>query len=67
MLVLTRRPLQSIHIDKDIIVTVLEVKGDKVRLGFDAPKNVLILRDELIEPKTTQIPGCFTNGDEPID
>lgn len=47
MLVLSRRPNQSIIISDDIIVTVIEVRGDQVRLGIRAPREVTIHRDEV--------------------
>ena len=40
MLVLTRRSQQSIMIGKDVVITVLEVRGDQVRLGVSAPRDV---------------------------
>ncbi|MDP9436198.1 MAG: carbon storage regulator CsrA [Actinomycetota bacterium] len=48
MLVLTRRKNQSIVIGDDIIVTVLEVKGDQIRLGITAPRDVQVYREELL-------------------
>ena len=48
MLVLTRRKNQSIVIGDDIIVTVLEVKGDQIRLGITAPRHVQVYREELL-------------------
>ena len=48
MLVLTRRPNQSIMIGDDIVVTVLEVKGDQIRLGITAPRDVQVYREELL-------------------
>jgi len=47
MLVLSRRPLEAIIIDGDIKVTVLSVRGNQVRLGIEAPKDVTINREEL--------------------
>ena len=47
MLVLTRRPQQSIIIGNDIIVTVLEIKGDSVRIGIQAPQEVDVHRSEV--------------------
>lgn len=47
MLVLSRKPNQSIVISSDIVVTVIEVKGDQVRLGIKAPRDVTIYRDEV--------------------
>ena len=49
MLILTRRPNETIKIGNDITVTVLGVKGHQVRLGFSAPKDVHIVREELLE------------------
>lgn len=48
MLVLTRRKNQSIVIGDNIVVTVLEVKGDQIRLGITAPRNVQVYREELL-------------------
>ena len=48
MLVLTRYPGQSIKIGKDITITVLGKNHNCIRLGLDAPKNINILREELI-------------------
>ena len=47
MLVLTRRSSQSIVIGKDIVVTVLEVRGDQVRIGVSAPRDVEVHREEV--------------------
>ena len=49
MLVLSRKKNESIIITDDIIVTVLEVRGDKVRLGIDAPREVTVHRREVYE------------------
>lgn len=48
MLVVSRKPGESIHIGDNIILTVLDVRGDKVRLGIDAPLEVRVLRTELL-------------------
>ena len=47
MLVLTRKPGEKVVIGNGITVTVVEVQGNRVRLGFDAPDQVRILRAEL--------------------
>jgi len=49
MLVLTRRVDESIAIGDSITVTVLAVEGDRVKLGITAPRDVLILRQEVVE------------------
>lgn len=47
MLVLTRRAGESVVIGDDVVVTVLEVRGDVVRLGIDAPRSVRVHREEV--------------------
>ena len=47
MLVLTRHANQSIMIGHDVVVTVLEVRGDQVRLGIRAPRHVDVHREEV--------------------
>ena len=47
MLVLTRRAKQSLMIGEDVVVTVLEVRGDQVRLGIEAPRSVAVHREEV--------------------
>ena len=49
MLVLTRKPDQSIMVGNDIEITVLEVRGEQVRLGIRAPRTVAVHRKEVFE------------------
>jgi len=49
MLVLSRKKNESIIISDNITVTVIEIRGDKVRLGIEAPKNVTVHRREVYE------------------
>ncbi len=49
MLILTRRVGESLVINDDISVTVLGVKGNQVRLGVNAPKEVAIHREEIYQ------------------
>ncbi len=53
MLVLSRRESERIRLGGSIVVTVVRVSGDKVRLGIEAPPDVLVLREEL-EPRAAQ-------------
>ncbi len=53
-MVLTRRTEESVVIGDNIIVTVLAVEGEKVKLGIDAPRDVTILRRELLDAITQQ-------------
>jgi carbon storage regulator len=52
LLVLTRHVHQSIVIGHDVIVTVLEVRGDQVRLGITAPKDIQVHREEVFAALT---------------
>ena len=59
MLVLTRHVHQSIVIGHDVVVTVLEVRGDQVRLGITAPKEIQVHREEVFArspPPTARLP-----------
>jgi carbon storage regulator len=47
VLVLTRRPGESIMIGDDIVVTVLDVRGEVVRVGIKAPRTVQVHREEV--------------------
>ena len=50
MLILTRRPAESIVIGDEVIrITVLSVKGNQVRIGVDAPDDVEVHREEIFE------------------
>ena len=48
MLVLTRRSGEAVHIGNGIVVRVLGVKGGQVRIGFDVPKDINVVREELL-------------------
>ncbi|SEJ50304.1 carbon storage regulator, CsrA [Pseudomonas sp. NFR16] len=47
MLILTRRPSESIHLGDEIVVTLLSVQGLQARLGIQAPTSVAVHRDEV--------------------
>jgi carbon storage regulator len=49
MLVLSRRPGESVVLGEDITVTILEVRGDVVRVGIDAPRSLKVNRAELLQ------------------
>jgi carbon storage regulator len=49
MLVLSRHRDESIMIGDDIVITVVDIRGDKVRLGIQAPTNVPVHREEIYE------------------
>ena len=52
MLVLTRKLMEKLFIGDDICVTVVRLEGGQVRLGIDAPRDVAVVRGELIPHRT---------------
>jgi len=55
MLVLSRKKNESIVINDTISIVVVEIRGDKVRLGIDAPKDVVVHRKEVYEAIKAEI------------
>lgn len=54
MLVLSRRPGESIMVGNDITITVIEVRGDQIRIGIDAPREVQVHREEVVRELEAQ-------------
>ena len=48
MLVLVRKPTESILVGDDITITVVSTTGGQVKIGIDAPREIVILREELV-------------------
>ena len=49
MLLLNRNIGETIIIDGDVRITVMEVSGNQIRIGIDAPKNIKVYRNEIFE------------------
>ena len=64
MLVLSRKKDESIIINDQIRVTIVEIRGDKVRLGIDAPKDVSVHRREVYEAIQAQAHAAQLERDE---
>jgi carbon storage regulator len=64
MLILTRRTGETLMIGSEYTVTVLGVRGNHVRLGIVAPKNVPVHREEVFERIKRQLAGGEANGNE---
>ena len=67
MLILTRRVGETLMVGDDVTVTVLGVKGNQVRIGVNAPKNVAVHREEIydrIRKENTEEGGAESEGDE---
>ncbi len=58
MLVLTRRPGEKIMLGDDIVVQVVQVVGNKVRIGIQAPRSLSIHRDDIRNAEATRTGPC---------
>jgi carbon storage regulator len=63
MLVLTRKTNQSIMIGDDIEITVLSVSGDKVRIGIEAPRDISVFRQEVLDNAEAEPSGDDSKGE----
>lgn len=62
MLILTRRTGETVYIGNEVTLTVLGVKGNQVRFGINAPKNVPVHREEIYERIKREVLGDDVNG-----
>ena len=65
MLVLSRRENERIRLGESIVITVVRLSGDKVRLGIEAPPDVVVLREELEPygpPGMAEAPATCSRG-----
>ena len=67
MLILSRRTNQSIIINDNIVVTVLEMSGDQVRLGIKAPREVKVHREEVQREILEENLAAASGTDAPVD
>ncbi|MDX2503668.1 MAG: carbon storage regulator CsrA [Gammaproteobacteria bacterium] len=49
MLILTRKPNESLQIGENVTITILSVNGNQIKIGIDAPKDVGVHREEVYE------------------
>jgi carbon storage regulator len=64
MLILSRKPGQKVRVGRDTIFVVLEVKGNQVRIGIDAPPHIPILREELYAPSARAVANATPQFEE---
>lgn len=60
MLVLTRKEGQAIVINENIVITITQIRGDKLRIGIDAPKDVIVHRKEVQDAINCKSASTFT-------
>lgn len=66
MLVITRRASESVIIGKDIEIIISEVSGDKVKICIDAPKDIPVMRKELLETKKLNVEASHIVDDNSL-
>ena len=57
MLVLSRKPGETIMIGEEVEITVVDVRGDKVRIGITAPKHIRIMRPDAVDKRENENEG----------
>jgi carbon storage regulator len=62
MLVLTRKLNEKIRVGDDIVVTIIQIDKGSVKIGFEAPENVAIYRDEVYEKIQNEDRNAAGNG-----
>ena len=67
MLVLSRQRDESIIIGDNIVVTIVDIRGDKVRLGIKAPSEVSVHREEIYELIKKEAENTVANTDSPAE
>ena len=69
MLVLSRKKNESIVISDDIVVTIVEIRGDKVRLGIEAPRDIPVHRREVLDAilREQELADASQANDSPAD
>ena len=55
MLVISRKINESITIGDNIVVTILDIEGDRIKIGIDAPRDLIILRQEIFQAVQDQV------------
>ncbi|MBP85593.1 MAG: carbon storage regulator [Planctomycetaceae bacterium] len=62
MLVLSRKERERIRLGADVVITVVRLSGDRVRLGIEAPSDMVVLREELEPKEVVQLDGSVAEA-----
>lgn len=63
MLVITRKASDSFAIGDNIKVNILEINGEKVKIGIEAPKNIIIMRSEVLDTMRNNMEAVSSDGE----
>ncbi|HBR30709.1 MAG TPA: carbon storage regulator [Clostridiales bacterium] len=61
MLVITRKSSESFTIGDKVKINILDISGDKVKIGIEAPKDIVIMRSEVLETISSNIEAVATD------
>ena len=64
MLILSRKTDQQIKIGDDITITIIEIRGDQVKIGVEAPKNVKVFRQEVFNAIQSENKAALASVEE---
>ena len=64
MLVLSRKEDQCIRINDNIVIRIVQIRGDRVRIGVDAPRDVSVHREEVLQTLLQEKLKFFQSGSE---
>ena len=67
MLVLSRKERERIRLGEDIVITIVRLSGDRVRLGIQAPGDLIVLREELGSEAPASSSQDAASGTEAVD
>lgn len=67
LLILSRKKEEAVLIGKDIKIKIIDIEGDRVKIGIDAPKNLKILREELYSEVSSENIKALEATKENID
>ncbi len=67
MLVITRQPGDSFTIGDDVKVIILEVNGDKIKIGIEAPRSVRIMRSEVMDTEKSNLEADLSGGAQALE
>ena len=62
MLVISRKPGESFVVGNDIKISILEINGEKIKIGIDAQKKIRVMRSEVLDTEKSNIEAVLSEG-----